>query len=68
MRWSGNVDDELEIRIQNGRIDYRTLRGSQPTGIRADLGTTSPRYGNGTVYVTQNSGRGSVTVIQQPAA
>jgi len=68
LHWSGNVDGELEIRIQNGRVSYRNLSGAQPTGIRADGGNMSmPRY-DATVSVAEGSGRGSVYVVQQPSA
>jgi len=67
LHWSGNVDDELEIRIQNGQVDYRTIRGAQPTSIRADRGTLNIPWNNATLTVVQNQGRGSVSVIQQPA-
>jgi hypothetical protein len=68
LHWSGNVDGELEIRIQNGRVSYRNLSGAQPTGIRADGGNLSmPRY-DATVSVAEGSGRGSVYVVQQPSA
>jgi hypothetical protein len=68
MHWTGNVDDMLEIRLQNGRVDYRTMRGNQPTGIRVnDVGAQMPR-GNATLSVVQRSGRGSVSVVQQPSA
>lgn len=67
LHWSGNVDDELEIRIQNGQVDYRTVRGAQPTSIRADRGTLNMPRTNATLNVVQNQGRGSVSVIQQPA-
>ena len=39
MRWSGNVDDDLEIRIQNGRLVYRVLSGKDPSSIRARSAT-----------------------------
>jgi hypothetical protein len=68
LHWSGNVDDEVEIRIQNGRVDYRTLRGKEVTGVRYDGGNTSMPRGNANVTVVENSGRGSVTVVQQPAS
>jgi hypothetical protein len=68
LHWSGNVDDELEIRIQNGQVDYRTVRGAQPTSIRADRGTLNMPRTNATLTVVQNQGRGSVSVIQQAAA
>jgi hypothetical protein len=67
LHWSGNVDDQLEIRIQNGRVDYRTLSGNEPTGIRATPGNAGMRM-NGTLSVVQNTGRGSVTITQQPSA
>jgi hypothetical protein len=68
LHWSGNVDNELEIRIQNGRVDYRTISGQQPTGIRADLGSLDLGRSNARVTVAQNQGRGSVWVAEQPSA
>jgi hypothetical protein len=68
MHWSGNVDDELEIRIQNGRAEYRTIRGAQPTSIRATNGNASMPRSNAQMSVVQNQGRGSVTVTQQPSS
>lgn len=66
LRWTGNVDDELEIRVQNGRIEYRTLSGNQPTSIRVNAGNVSAVRGNGSLSVAENQGRGSVAVVQQP--
>ncbi len=68
LHWSGNVDGELEIRIQNGRVNYRTISGAQPTSMRADRGAMSSPRANGTVYISQSQGRGSVNVIQQPSS
>jgi hypothetical protein len=68
MHWSGNVDGELEIRIQNGRVDYRTLSGAQPTSIRSNLGNGSVPRSNAIVSVVPSQGRGSVNVIQQPTS
>ena len=68
MHWSGNVDDELEIRLQNGRVEYRTLHGAQPTSIRATTGNASAQRSNGQLSVVQNQGRGSVVVVQQPSS
>jgi hypothetical protein len=68
MHWTGNVDDVLEIRLQNGQIRYSTMRGNQPTGIRVnDVGAQMPRS-NAALDVVQHSGRGSVSVVQQPSA
>jgi hypothetical protein len=67
MHWTGNVDDLLEIRMQNGQLLYRTLRGNQPTGMRANQAGSMPN-GNATMSVVQRSGRGTVSVVQQPSA
>ncbi|HTI63841.1 MAG TPA: hypothetical protein VL524_10015 [Gemmatimonadaceae bacterium] len=68
LHWSGNVDGELEIRVQNGRIDYRTISGQQPVNVRADGGNLDLGRSAARVAVTQNQGRGSVSVVQQPSA
>ena len=67
LHWSGSVDGELEIRMQSGRIEYRTLGGAPPTNIHADRGNMSPNRPTSEVFIAQNQGRGSVTVIQQPS-
>jgi hypothetical protein len=68
LHWSGNVDGLLEIRIQNGRVSYRTLSGAQPTAIRANVGNVGIPRGSSAVSVQQNQGRGSVSVVQQPSS
>ena len=68
LRWTGDVDDQLEIRIQGGRIDYRTLSGKSVRNVRADMvGGGLPRH-DVQVFVTDETGRGSVSVVQQPSA
>jgi hypothetical protein len=68
MHWSGNVDGELEIRMQNGRVDYRNLSGAQATNIRLDRGNMSMPQNGSQVAISQGTGRGSVTVVQQPSS
>jgi hypothetical protein len=68
LRWSGNVDGEIEIRLQNGRVDYRTLSGQQPTGIRSSLGNEGGQRYSGSVAIGGVQGRGQVNVIQQPTS
>jgi hypothetical protein len=68
LHWSGNVDGELEIRIQNGRVEYRNLSGAQPTSVRADRGNTSMPRSDAQAYIAQGQGRGSVNVVQQPSS
>jgi hypothetical protein len=43
------------------------MHGAQPTNIRADRGSVNMPRTNATLNVVQNQGRGSVSVIQQPA-
>jgi len=64
MHWTGNVDGLLEIRIQNGRVSYRNLGGSNPSNIRADASNLGNVVGN--VNVSVSSGRGQVQIVQQP--
>lgn len=64
LRWSGNVDGDLEIRLQNGRVDYRNLSGARPTGVRSNVGNVNGRQESYTVRI--NEGRGDVFVAQQP--
>lgn len=68
LHWSGNVDDQLEIRIQGNRVDYRTLSGQQPTAVRSDRANLSMPRTSAQVSVVQNQGRGQVWVIQQPSS
>jgi hypothetical protein len=68
MRWSGNVDHEIEIRIQNGRVDTRTVAGNQPTGVRVNAANSSTPRSSATLNVAVSSGRGSVQVVQQPSS
>jgi hypothetical protein len=68
LRWTGRVDDALEIRIRNNRIEYRTLSGKGTRDVRADLArTTFPRDG-AELRVETWTARGDVVVVQQPSA
>jgi hypothetical protein len=67
LRWSGAVDDQVEIRIQGRNVDVRTLSGNGTRDVRANLnGRALPRR-DVTVSVRERSGRGTVTVVQQPS-
>jgi hypothetical protein len=68
LRWSGDVDDALEIRIQGDRIDYRTLSGKSVRNVRADLARGGLPRSDVQVVVTDQNGRGSVSVVQQPSS
>jgi len=66
LHWSGDVDDVLEIRIQNQRVEYRTLSGQQPRGVQVSS-MNVPQQRDLTLRVTENQGRGDVRVVQQPS-
>jgi hypothetical protein len=65
LHWSGSVDGELEIRLQGGRVEYRTLSGNGTRNVRADVAQGIPRRATELV-VTRSVGRGNVYVVQQP--
>jgi len=67
LRWTGSVDNELEIRLQGRRVDERTLAGGEPRNQRSNVVNGIPR-GNVQLAIAQRSGRGSVYVAQQPTA
>ena len=68
LRWSGDVDDALEIRIQGNRVDYRTLSGKAVRNVRANLVRGGLPRDDVHVVVTDRAGRGTVSVVQQPNA
>ena len=68
LRWTGGVDDEVEIRLQGRRVEYRTLSGAGTRDVRSDVvGDGLPRR-NVELVVARRQGRGSVYVVQQPSA
>jgi hypothetical protein len=67
LRWSGAVDDQVEIRIQGRNVDTRTLSGNGTRDVRAYInGRALPRRDQ-QVRVRERHGRGTVTVVQQPS-
>ena len=68
LRWSGQVDDGLEIRIQGNRIDYRRLSGKGTRDVRADFARGGLPRANAQIVVREREGRGQVDVVQQPSA
>ena len=68
VRWTGDVDDALEIRIQGNRIDYRKLSGKSVRRVRADFANGGLPRNDVQVFVTDASGRGNINVVQQPSS
>jgi hypothetical protein len=66
LRWSGAVDNEVEIRIAGRSVETRNLRGNGARDVRADInGRPLPRR-DVDVRARERQGRGTVTVVQQP--
>ena len=68
LRWSGRVDDVVEVRIQGRRVEFITRSGKALRDVNADIvGAGLPRA-NVRVDIDKRSGRGAVDVVQQPSA
>ena len=68
LRWTGDVDDVAEIRIQGDRVEYRSLNGKSLRNVRANLASGGLPRRDVQVMVTDQYGRGSVSVVQQPSS
>jgi len=68
LRWSGSVDNEVEIRLQGRRLDERVLSGNAIRDARSSIiGEGMPRR-DAQLVISQMQGRGTVYVAQQPSA
>lgn len=67
LRWSGDVDSDVEIRWGPNGVTQRNLRGNSLRNVRSSQSGGGILQG-GTVAVSQRSGRGTIQVVQQPSA
>ena len=67
LRWSGNVDGEIEIRLQGRRMDERVLSGGAIRDERSSVPSDISQR-DAQLVISQRSGRGTVYVAQQPSA
>jgi len=68
LRWSGRVDDVVEVRIRGRRVDVVTRSGQRVENVDFNIrGGGLPTRGV-RVDVDAISGRGNVSVSQQPSA
>ena len=63
--WSGRVDDKANIVIRNNSIYAENVAGNGVQTTYQNIGGSLPRR-DSTITVQKSSGRGNVTVIQQP--
>jgi hypothetical protein len=66
LRWSGTVDDNVNLVISDDRVEVRTIGGSEYSNANYNFTSPLPRR-RVTVNVNKLSGRGEVRVLQQPS-
>jgi hypothetical protein len=66
--WRGLVDDEVELRIQGDRVQYRTLSGASVRDARAMFTNGGIPRREVTVELLARQGRGSIWITEQPSA
>ena len=64
LRWSGDVDEDLEIQVRPRGVDYRTVSGKVPRGVQSSF-TAMPSTAS-ELIIHQTQGRGNIAVVQQP--
>lgn len=67
LHWTGDVDHDVEIRIQGDRVTYHNLAGKGVRSVRVEMGRGLPRSVTD-VRLGSRSGRGTVQITQQPSA
>jgi len=67
LRWTGDVDSEVEIRWGPNGVAQRNLGGNGLRNARSSQSGGAVRQG-GTVTVSSRTARGTVQIVQQPSA
>ncbi len=67
-RWTGHVDDDIQILLRGSNVQYRTLGGKRTDDAAVSFTGGALPMADAQVSVNVNSGRGSVNVVQQPSA
>ena len=68
IRWSGRVDDVVELRINGRSVETITRSGRRVEDVNSNVRGAGLPNRDVTVTVDQDGGRGSVQVVQQPTA
>jgi hypothetical protein len=66
MTWRGRVDDDVRIRIRGGTATVETLGGTPYSDAQPNFSNSLPNR-RVTVRLTQQRGRGSIMIEQQPS-
>lgn len=67
LRWSGTVDDVVDLRISNRRVDVITRKGEPARNVSYDLSGESMSSRKAFVRTRNFTGRGNVELLQQPS-
>ena len=68
LSWSGRVDDVVEIQLSGRRVDAITRSGVRVSDVNSNVRGGGLPNRNVNLRIDQRSGRGSITVIQQPSS
>lgn len=68
LRWSGRVDDVVEIRISGRRVDAITRSGARVDNVNANIRGDGLPSRAVNLSIDRHAGRGSIQVVQQPSA
>jgi hypothetical protein len=68
LHWSGSVDGEIEIRLRDDQVTYRTLSGSAVRDARVDLPSGGLPERTVDMNLANAQGRGHITLVQRPDA
>ncbi|HKG47124.1 MAG TPA: hypothetical protein VKB02_10375 [Pyrinomonadaceae bacterium] len=66
MTWRGRVDDDVRIRIRGGSADVETIGGTEYSDSQPNFTNSLPNR-RVTVRLTQQRGRGQISIEQQPS-
>lgn len=67
LRWSGIVDDLVELRIRGRTVDVIERSGARTQQVRSQFGPQGLPRQDAVVRLQRADGRGTVSVVQQPA-
>jgi hypothetical protein len=68
LRWSGRVDDVIELRISGRRVDAITRSGAPVREVNSSIRGSGLPSRAVEVRIEQLAGRGTVQVVQQPSS
>lgn len=65
--WTGVVDDVVDVRLQGRRVRLVERSGARTFNVQSELSGSGLKRADQRVRLVQANGRGSISVIEQPA-